>query len=266
MKRASLLHPQQLKVKHDTEKVVVDYRHQQAGKRPKELDPEAQVMMLPGLLGEDPDSRGRAHRQREQLRRWLVQQQEEKAAEKHRDKMEKLQDDRKRVDMDAEALQLQDKELDRRKAAAVATKEWNLNAMTETEERRHHERHQDAAQQQGQHTGTMGAPGLYPSSDRKPPPESSARIIQFHKHQIEEKMRAELEKKNEEMRHHGVRQDSARTAVLLDRQQARRRKQLRRHVDTANKHLAASQEHRKEDIGRGHIDERFFSQFNTSCR
>ncbi|XP_077372025.1 RIB43A-like with coiled-coils protein 2 [Festucalex cinctus] len=267
IKQASTLHPQHLNVKHDTKKAIVDSRHQhQQPGNGKELDPEAQMMMLPGLLGEDPDSKRRAQRQREQLRRWLEQQQEEKAAEKHRQKMEELQDDRRRVDMDTEALQLQNKEMGRRKAAAVVTKEWNLNTMTKTEERRRQERHQDDIQQQGQHRGMMGAPGLYPNSDRKPPPESLMQIVQFHKYQIEEKTRAELEKKREELRHDGVRLDSARTAVLLHRQQARRRKQLRRHVDTTNKHLAATQEHRKEDIGRGHIDERFFSQFNTSCR
>ncbi|XP_051916312.1 RIB43A-like with coiled-coils protein 2 [Hippocampus zosterae] len=265
IEHASLLHTQQLKVKHDMEKAIVDYRRQyQQPHGGKELDAKAQMMMLPGLLGEDPDSRRRAQRQREQLQRWLIQQQDEKGAEKHRQKMEKLQDDRRRIDMDNEALQRLNKEQERRKTAAIATQEWNRNTMIKTKERHLQERNQDI-QQIDRHTGVMGAPGLNPSIDRKPPPDSSTQISQFYKHQIEEKMRAELEKKREEMRHDGIRLDSARTAVLLERQRARHRKQLRRHVDTSNKELAAAQ-HRKEDIGRGHIDERYFSQFNTSSR
>ncbi|XP_049578472.1 RIB43A-like with coiled-coils protein 2 [Syngnathus scovelli] len=265
--QASLLHTQQLKVKHDTEKAIADFcRQYQQPRDGQELGPEAQMMMLPGLLGEDPDSRPRTQRQREQLQRWLIQQQEEKSAEKHRQKMEKLQDDRSRVEMDNEALQLQNKELERRKAVAAATKEWNMNTMTKAEERRRQERKQEDIQQHGLHTGMMGAPGLHLNSDRKPPPESVMQISQIHKHQIEEKSRAELAKKREEMQHDGIRLNSARTAVLLERQQARYRKQLRQHVDGTNKQLAALQEYRKEDLGRGHIDERFFSQFNTSSR
>ncbi|XP_061677853.1 RIB43A-like with coiled-coils protein 2 [Syngnathoides biaculeatus] len=273
LKRDSERRYQQLKVKREMEKAIVDYRHwhQKPGGK-QEFDPEGsrggkmQMMMLPGLPGEDLDSRTRVQRQREQLRDWLIQQQEDQAAEKHRQKMEKQRDDQSRVDMDNEALQLQRKELDRRKAETVATQEWNLNTMTKAEERRRQERTQKDIWQQGLHAGTMGAPGFCPSSDRKPPPESLMQITQFHKHQIEEKTRAELEEKREEMRHSTSRLDRARTAVLLERQQARRRKQLRRHMDTTNKDLATSQAQRKDDIERGHIDESFFAQFNTSSR
>ncbi|XP_057691681.1 RIB43A-like with coiled-coils protein 2 [Corythoichthys intestinalis] len=263
--QAPLLHNRQVKVTRGSEKATVDFypHHQQPRGFPTD---QGHLTMLPGLHGEDPDRGSRVQRQKEQLRRWLIQQRDEQAAEKHRKKMEKLQDDRQRVHMDNEAVQLHNKDLERRKAAAVVTKEWNVNTMTKTEEKRRQVRNEELIQQQGQHAGSMGAPGLCPSSDRKPPPESLMQITVFHKNQIEEKLLAELKKRGEERQNDGIRLDSARMAVLLERQQARNRKQFRRRVDTVNKQLAAAHQNRKEDLRHGHIDESFFSQFNTSCR
>ncbi|XP_054632267.1 probable polypeptide N-acetylgalactosaminyltransferase 8 isoform X2 [Dunckerocampus dactyliophorus] len=268
-RQVCLLHHQQVKAKRDVEKAVVDYRRQyQQGLSPKDVPAREALLTLPGLLGEDPDSSRRVQRQKEQLKAWLLQQRDEQAEKSHRHKMEKLHDDRRRVDLDNDALKLQNIELERRKAAAVAAKEWNMTMMTKTEGRRHQGSNmKNMESEQVQHeVSMMGAPGLCPSSDRKPPPESLERINEFHQHQIEEKKRTDMEKKKEEMRHDGVRLDSARIAVLMERQQARHKKQLRRHVDTTNKHLAASPQHREVGIGRGHIDESFFSKFNTSSR
>ncbi|XP_061826167.1 RIB43A-like with coiled-coils protein 2 [Nerophis lumbriciformis] len=262
IKQACLLHHQQEKAKRAMEKDVVDYHRQyQQGFGPDDMHVGAAHLMLPALLGEDPDSSGRVQRQREQLKAWLLQQQDEQAEEKQRQKMEKLQDDRRRIELDNEALELQNLQLERRKAAAFATKEWNKIMMTQREEHC-----QESDKDMEYKVGMMGAPGLCPSSDRKPPPESSEKITEFQQHQIEAKRRAELEKKKEELRHDGVRLDSARSAELMERQQARYRKQLRRHVDVTNQHLAASQKHREVGIKRGHIDESFFSKFNTSSR
>ncbi|XP_061772645.1 RIB43A-like with coiled-coils protein 2 [Nerophis ophidion] len=286
IKQAVLLHHQQEKAKRATEKEVVDYHHQyQQGFGPDDLHVGEAHLMLPALLGEDPDRSGRVQRQREQLKAWLYQQRDEQAEEKQRRKMEKLQDDRRRIELDNEALEVQNLQFERRKAAAFATKEWNKMMvslpsriltlknkrstlymvvvwMTQREEDHGQESDKDMEYK----VGMMGAPGLCPSSDRKPPPESSEKITEFQQHQIEAKRRAELEKKKEELRHDGVRLDTARSAELMERQQARSRKQQRRHVDVTNQHLAASQKHREVGIKRGHIDESFFSKFNTSSR
>lgn len=45
-------------------------------------------MMPQDLVGEDPNSQNRRQRQREQLREWLIQQQSERAAERHHQKLE----------------------------------------------------------------------------------------------------------------------------------------------------------------------------------
>lgn len=50
--------------------------------------------------------------------------------------------------------------------------------------------------------------------------------------------RKELEKKQEEEWHDRVRLNSARTTLLIERQQARMNRQLRRDLDSANAQLA----------------------------
>lgn len=77
------------------EKATVNYRHQH--QQPWSLnDPDRHgktelgdaQMMPPGLVGEDPERKDRQQRQKEQLRDWLIQQQRERAAERHRQKLE----------------------------------------------------------------------------------------------------------------------------------------------------------------------------------
>lgn len=82
------------------EKAIVNYRHQYQqpwAQREYDLNDPHQCrktdvgdvqMMPPGLVGEDPDSKGRLQRQREQLRDWLLQQQSERAAERDQLKAE----------------------------------------------------------------------------------------------------------------------------------------------------------------------------------
>ncbi|XP_054475952.1 RIB43A-like with coiled-coils protein 2 [Anoplopoma fimbria] len=276
-KVACLLHSREVKEKRAMEKATADYRHPyQQPRCQREFDlkepdrsrgtdlGDAQ-MMLPGLVGEDPDRESRQQRQKEQLREWLIQQQSERAAERHQRKLEEQHCDQSRVDMDNKALQLQSIEMERKKAATIATKEYNLAKIEEKG---------TLNQLRGELTGIgaeptlgmLGVPGLCPSSDRRVPPESLQQLIQFQKYQIEEKKRAELEKKQEEEQHDRVRLVSGRTALLIERQQAKLNKQLRRQLDNTNVKLAEIHKQQKPDIERGSIDDSFFSKFNTCSR
>ena len=99
-KLACLLHHRQVKEKHAVERAVVSFRHQYqqpCSRREHDLndpdrcrkaEPGDVQMMLSGLVGEDPDSQSRRQRQKEQFREWLIQQQSERAAEKHQQKLE----------------------------------------------------------------------------------------------------------------------------------------------------------------------------------
>ncbi|XP_035521116.1 RIB43A-like with coiled-coils protein 2 [Morone saxatilis] len=270
-KLARLLHSRQVKEKHAMERAIVNYRHQYQQPwsqreydlndpdRCRKMEPGDAQMMPPGLVGEDPGSESRRQRQREQLREWLNQQQSEQAAERRQQKLKGQHCDQSRVEMDNTALQLQRLEMERRKAVAVATKEYNL-AMKQEKEK------------QGQLTSADAEPTLSTEAvsglgtDRRPPPESPQQVVQFQKYQIEEKKRMELEKRHEEQQHDLVRLDSARTALLIERQQARLNKQLRRHLDSTNVALAQTHKQQRPDIERGCIDDSFFSKFNTCSR
>ncbi|KAG7214940.1 hypothetical protein INR49_005215, partial [Caranx melampygus] len=276
-KVASILHNREMKQKRDLEKAIVNYRQQFQqpwSQREYDLnDPktnnDAAQMTVTGLVGEDSESKTRLQRQREQLREWLFQQQSEQAAERHQQKLEEQHYDQSRVEVDNKALHLQSLEAERRKAEATATKEFN---QAKAEERRHREQERKRAEKsnqlQGQLNGVdvnatvdmVGVPTLFPSSERRAPLESPQEVMQAHKYQIEDRKRIELEKKQEEELLDHVRLTSARTALLFERQQAKLKKQLRRHLDSINVKLAETQKQQKPDIERGCIDDSFFSK------
>uniref|UniRef100_A0A3B4XZ71 RIB43A-like with coiled-coils protein 2 n=1 Tax=Seriola lalandi dorsalis TaxID=1841481 RepID=A0A3B4XZ71_SERLL len=279
-KVACILQSREVKEKHAMEKAIVNYRHQYQQPwcqreydlndpdRCRKTDKDDAQMMPPGLVGEDPESKNRVQRQREQLREWLIQQQSERAAERHQQKLEGRF-------MDNKALQLQSLEMNRRKAEAVRTDTLYHSHIlagfvwAKTEEKRHQEQNRadKSNQPEGQLKGVdvkptldmVGAASLFPSRYRRAPPESLQQVIQFQKYQIEERKRIELEKKQEEMLHDHVRLASARTALLIERQQAKLNKQMRRHLDSTNIKLA-------ETHKQGCIDDNFFSKFNTCSR
>ncbi|TMS05406.1 RIB43A-like with coiled-coils protein 2 [Larimichthys crocea] len=195
--------------------------------RCRKTQPGDAQMMPPGLVGEDPD---------------------------------KQRYNQSRVEMDNKILQLQSTEMERRKAAAIATKEYNLATIEEKQQT------QLVGVDDKSSLDTVGVPGLCSSSDIRAPPESLQEIVQFQKYQIEEKKRMDSEKKKEEEQYDRIRVDSARTALLIERQQARLNKQLRRNLDNTNATLAHTHKQQKPDIERGCIDDNFFSKFNTCSR
>ncbi|XP_039471726.1 RIB43A-like with coiled-coils protein 2 [Oreochromis aureus] len=275
-KVACILDSRQMKEKRALEKAIVAYRQKyqqpEDGQeydlndpgRVKKIEQSDAQMMPPGLVGEDPESKVRLQNQKEQLREWLTQQQTEQAVERHQQQLEEQRYDQSRVEMDNRVVQLQSLEIERRKAAAIATKDFNRSMA---EEKQRQDKQINSRQSQFQGTpSTEAVPGLSPSSDRRTPPESLQQIIQIQKYQIEEKRRKELEKKQEEEWHDRVRLNSARTTLLIERQQARMNRQLRRDLDSANAQLAETHKQQKPDIKRGRIDDSFFSKFNTCSR
>ncbi|XP_074534534.1 RIB43A-like with coiled-coils protein 2 [Halichoeres trimaculatus] len=278
-KVANILHRRQVEQKHAMEKAIVSYRQQyQSDPNPNrsQVDLGEAQMMLPGLAGEDPGSESRRQRQKEQLRGWLLQQQSEQAQERRRQKLEEERDYQSRVEMANRALQLHSLDAERRRAAALATKEFNLAKVEEKESRQKMDLTEDSqvntvnhlhGQQTGEDPpptqGTVEGSAFQTADDKRASVES---LKQFQKHQIEEKKRIELQRKQEEERLERVRLDSARAALLMERQQARLDKQLRRHLDSTNVQLAQIHKLQKPDVERGSIDESFFSQFNTCSR
>ncbi|KAM9377966.1 RIB43A-like with coiled-coils protein 2 [Pholidichthys leucotaenia] len=273
-KVACILYNKQVKVKCEMEKAMVNYRdqHQQPRNRReydlndpdriRKIDQGDAELMLPGLVGEDVESKSRVQRQREQLREWLIQQQRERAMEKHQETLEERHYDQSRMEMNNKLEQLHSLEMEKRKLVAIATKNYNLAKI---EEKQIGESNNKESFLQDECTlSLVGVPGPSPSNMR--PRESLQQVLQFHKQQMEEKKRAELEKRQEEEWYERVRVDSARAALLLERQQARLNRQLRQDLDSTNIKLADTHKKEKQEIERGYIDDSFFSKFNTCSR
>ncbi|XP_051808186.1 RIB43A-like with coiled-coils protein 2 isoform X2 [Acanthochromis polyacanthus] len=269
---ADILHKNQMKEKRALEKATVGFRlqNQQPWRRQefdlndpdrcRRTDPGDAQMILPGLVGEDLESQSRLQRQQEQLREWLIQQQAEQVARRRQEKLEEQRYEKHRVEMDNVAVQLQNLEMERREAETIANKDYNLAKIKEKHDLQRQPVDEECS------PSMVGVPGLCPSSERREPSENLQQISQFHKYQIEEKRRTELEKKQEEERYERIHLDSARAALLLERQQAKLNKQLRKHLDNTNVQLAQTHKQQKPNIERGRIDDSFFSQFNTCSR
>ncbi|KAM9808262.1 RIB43A-like with coiled-coils protein 2 [Neosynchiropus ocellatus] len=241
----------------------------------KKTKPADAQMMIPGLLGEDQDLEARQKRQSEQLREWLIQQQVERIAEKHKQDLEKMIDDDNRLEIDSNLVRLRNEEAQRKREIELATKLCNL-AMSKQQRRREHRHRAECSTTPMINLHELppadgyqflsGVPGLYPSSDKKEPMEPLEHVIQFQKQQMEEKKILMQERKNEDLEHDRRRLDSARTAMLKERQQARLSRQMRKKLDRTNVQLAETLKEQRPDIKCGAIDETFFTQFNTTSR
>ncbi|KAJ8002873.1 hypothetical protein DPEC_G00163480 [Dallia pectoralis] len=251
---------------------------------PDEIRTQEGMQMLPGLAGEDPDSQGRQKRQQEQLREWSIQQQHELATERHRKRLEEQRYDQDRVDLDNKALQLQKMEDDRRRAVALATKDFNRSKAAENAEKRRKEAQQEQENNrtdilnhlQGelltesleQGVSVLGLPRLRPDH-YKGLVNQQLQPTDGRQQQIEEKKRIQAERQQQERQQEALRVASARAAILLERQEARINKQLRRTLDNTNAQLAEARQQQKKLLEKVYTnipDEQYFSQFNTSSR
>uniref|UniRef100_A0A665UJI0 RIB43A domain with coiled-coils 2 n=1 Tax=Echeneis naucrates TaxID=173247 RepID=A0A665UJI0_ECHNA len=246
-KVAFILHSREEKKQRALEKDIVNYRlrHQQEYE-PNPPDQEEAQMMPPGLVGLDLEMKNRQRRQKEQLRQWLLQQQSEQAAERQQETLKEQHYDQSRVEMDQKAQQLQRLEMERRKAEAIATKEYNLAIVSHPRNATDMFYHR---QNRTEETAVIGEP-LQRACSRNLFTNYLSVLFQ----------RIELEKKQEEKLDDNARIASARMALLIERQQAKLSKQLRQHLDSTNVQLAKA--HKQQ----GCIDDSFFSKFNTCSR
>ncbi|XP_056138379.1 RIB43A-like with coiled-coils protein 2 [Lampris incognitus] len=238
-------------------------------------------MMLPGLAGEDPDRTDRLRRQKEQLRQWSIQQQKERAATRQQEKLKDEQYEQDQIKLDNKALQLQKIEEERRKAIAVATKDFNLAKAAETKRKQRMEQERNEEDNRADilnhlqlirdaelSSCVLGGPLLGPGANTRAS-QNQQQMTQFHKEQIGEKKRLELERKQEEWQQDRLRLDSARATLLLERRLARINKQIRGDLDSANAKLAEEQKQQKKFLEKEYkssLDDSFFSKFNTSSR
>ncbi|XP_041747033.1 RIB43A-like with coiled-coils protein 2 isoform X1 [Coregonus clupeaformis] len=305
-KAACLLDQRQLKDERLLQGAIEDFRlnfqprwsrREYDLSNPDKVKNQDRIQMLPGLVGEDPDSQGRLKKQQEQLREWSVQQQHELATARHQQRLEEHQYDQDVVALDFKALQLQKIEEERRRAAALATKDFNLAKAAENAEKRWKEWQQEEednrtdilnqlqgellSESQEQGISVLGLPRLRPDSCKGLTNEQLQHIIDCHQQQIEKRRSIEwneplssrlvvqAEQQQEEVHQDRCCVASAHTALLLERQQARINKQLRRTLDNTNTQLAEAHHEQKKYLDNVYTnipDDSYFSQFNTSSR
>ncbi|CAL8355512.1 unnamed protein product [Lota lota] len=276
-KAACILEGRKLKEVKLLEQALDDYRHcfqQPQHRREHDLNhPEPPgtaglQMMLPGLLGEDPGSGTRLRRQKEQLREWSQQQQQELGAARQQQQQADEHYNQSRISVESKALQLQEVEQATRKALAHAAKDFNLAKAAENREvhRQARERTEDNKHQANVLNRLQADREL--EAAQKTALQAVRQRIHFNLHQVEEKRRTQWEKQRGEQQEEQLRLDSARSAVLLERQQSRTHRMQRQELDRTNAQLAQAQRQQRKALEEclGGADDSYFTKFNSSSR
>ncbi|KAI2648416.1 RIB43A-like with coiled-coils protein 2 [Labeo rohita] len=260
---ACILDQRQKKDERLLNEAIVQFRQQfqqPASRREFDLnDPELLkkqegVRILPGLPGEDLAQKDRLRKQQEQLRAWTLQQQDELERAKQELQQEMHQYDQSRLALDNRALELQRMEEQSKRAAAIATKDFNLALASEITHRRLQERDEEEENNQTdilnqlngdllmenpeQNISVLGLSRLRRDYYKGMSPKELQEYTQYQLQQAEDRKRAVMEQREKELQEHQVRMTSARAAL--------------------KKHL--------QDVYTNIPDECYFSQFNTSSR
>ncbi|KAK9952246.1 hypothetical protein ABG768_018099 [Culter alburnus] len=252
---------------------------------PELLKKQEGVRILPGLTGEDLAQKDRLRKQQEQLRAWSLQQQEELERAKQQLQEKVHQYDQSRLSLDNRALELQKMEEQCKRATAIATKNFNLALAAEITHRRLQEHHEEEENNQTdilnqlngdllmenpeQNVSVLGLSRLRRDYYKGMSPKELQQYTQYQLQQAEDRKSAVMKQREKELQEHHEHMASSRAALLLERQQARFNKELRRALDNTNAQLAQAHDAQKkqfEDLSTNIPDERYFSQFNTSSR
>uniref|UniRef100_A0A671LVE1 RIB43A-like with coiled-coils protein 2 n=1 Tax=Sinocyclocheilus anshuiensis TaxID=1608454 RepID=A0A671LVE1_9TELE len=212
----------------------------------------------------------RLRKQQEQLRAWTLQQQDELERAKQQLHQEMHQYDQSRLALDNRALELQKMEDQSKKAAAIATKDFNLALALKFKKNYQYSQTDILNQLNGdllmenpeQNISVLGLSRLRKDYYKGMSAKELQQYTQYQLQQAEDRKRAVMEQREKELQEHHERMTSTRAALLLERQHARINKELRRAMDNTNARLAQTH----DDVYTNIPDERYFSQFNTSSR
>ncbi|KAA0724477.1 RIB43A-like with coiled-coils protein 2 [Triplophysa tibetana] len=252
---------------------------------PELLKKQEGMKILAELTGEDSSSKKRQKKQKEQLRGWCIQQQQEREQTKQQLQQELHQYDQSRLSLDNRALELEKMEKQFRRAATTATKDYNLSLAAEITQRRLQEHREEEennrtdivnqlngdllTENPAQSTSVLGPSRLRRDCYKGMSPKELEQYTLGQQQQAEEKKRACKEQREKERKEYNLRMASARAALLLERQQERANKELRRALDNTNAQLAQAHSAQQKHIHKVYtniLDERYFSQFNSSNR
>ncbi|XP_045322495.1 RIB43A-like with coiled-coils protein 2 isoform X2 [Leopardus geoffroyi] len=237
------------------------------------------------FMGEDLNFHERKKFQEEQNREWSLQQQREReSARAHQRCAEDLYF-KTRLQFDETAKHLQSLESATRKAVCAAVKEFNRNQATESVARKTREKKQEQeddlaeisnllrgdllSENPQQAASSFGPHRVVPDRWKGMTREQLEQIRLVQKQQIQEKLRLREEEWQRDRDWDRQRVQRARSTLLVERQQKRQQRDLRRALDCANLSLAKEQRSQKkymEEVCTNQPTEGYFAQFNTGSR
>ncbi|XP_072259193.1 RIB43A-like with coiled-coils protein 2 [Pyxicephalus adspersus] len=254
--------------------------------RVSDNDPRCSVSGVQKLMGEDLTESNRRKEQQEQLREWSLQQQRELQKALEDKKFADDLYDKYRIELDKKAMELQIMEEKARRDICSFTKEFNKAQAEESIERRKLEKQQQEednsveisnlvegdllSENPAQAISAFGPHRVVPDRWKGMHPEQLEEINKIQQQQIQEKMRLKEEERQRQVEWDRRRVQEARAMVLLERQQKRQEKELRKVQDHINQQLAQAHKAQKnyfnKEVFTNTPTDAYFGQFNTTSR
>ncbi|XP_045691092.1 RIB43A-like with coiled-coils protein 2 [Phyllostomus hastatus] len=253
--------------------------------RQSDSDLQNTISGMQRFLGEDLNFRERRRFQQEQNREWALQQRRERAEARAGQQCAEDLYRQTRLQWDETAKHMQDLGTATRRAVCVAVKEFNKNQATESAERKILEKSQEhednlaeisnllhgdlLSENPQQAASSFGAHRVVPDRWKGMSREQLGQIRLTQKQQVQEKLRLQEEEFQRDRGWDRQRVQNARTALLLERQQRRQQRDLRRALDRSNLSLAEEQLSQKKymkEVYTNQPTEDYFTQFSTGSR
>ncbi|KAM3926890.1 RIB43A-like with coiled-coils protein 2 [Leptodactylus fuscus] len=249
-------------------------------------DPRCSVSGVQRLLGEDITQRNRKREQQEQLREWSLQQQQELAKALEVKKFSESLYDKMRIELDKKAMELQKMEEQARREICMFTKEFNKAQAEESSQRKKLEKQQQQddnsveitnntegdllSEDPAQATSAFGPHRVVTDRWKGMTPEQRKKVLDIQQQQIQEKMRLKEEERQRQAEWDRKKAQEARAMVLLERQQKRQERELRKAQDHVNLQLAQAHKAQKnyldQEVFSNTPTDQYFEQFNTTSR
>ncbi|XP_078424427.1 RIB43A-like with coiled-coils protein 2 [Cetorhinus maximus] len=254
--------------------------------RISDTDPRCTVSSIQKLPGEDLQQEERIRRQQEQIREWLLAQQKDLKNALEDQKFANRLYDKYKIAQDQRACELQQMEEDMRRAVTVATKDFNRAQATESATKHKLEKLQEQednsieienqlhndflTENPSQALSAFGPNRVIVHRWKGMTPVQADNVTRKQKQQVQEKKRLEEEERQRNSEWERLRANDARAAVLLERQQQRVKRQLRKEMDCQNMLLCRDHKARerflKNEVYMNAPTDKYFDQFNTTSR
>ncbi|NXR13568.1 RIBC2 protein, partial [Semnornis frantzii] len=254
--------------------------------RLSDSDPRCTVSGLQKFMGEDLNYHQRMKFQKEQLREWSLQQQQDWKNALADQKFADYLYDKNRIELDQKTMEQQRKEEESRHAVCAATKDFNRTQASEMAERKKLEKHQKMkddmdeisnllqgdllSENPEQAVSSFGRHRVIPDRWKGMNQDQLMAIRYSQQQQILEKLRLKEEEHQRDAEWDRQRLQAARAQLVLERHQQRQSQECRRALDSINTELSQEQKSKnrylKEEEYSNVPTDQYYAQFNTTSR